>query len=185
MHIDWSIIATITSPLLALILGAVLDRWLEQKPKLVTYYGHVSSFKLSGRKKTFVYTHSLIVRNSGRKAAHNVRLGHRVLPDFQIQPSIDHSLNVLPDGSKEILIPVLVPKEEIHLSYLYQPPTTYNQINIYVKSDEGFAKVLKVFQTPVYPNWMTNILKILVFIGATAAIYLIITLVIWVLKALG
>lgn len=38
---------------------------------------------------------------------------HKNLPDFNIWPPIVHTVEILPDGTKYIFIPVLVPGEQI------------------------------------------------------------------------
>jgi len=179
--IDWNLVATIASPIIALIVGAILNRMLEKRPKLISYLGHVSSFRLSGDKPTEVYTHSIIVRNAGRQPSHNVRIGHNYLPDnHSLNPSINHSVEVLPDGKREIVIPILVPNEQVTISYLYFPPITWAQIVGMVKSDEGFAKVLKVLPTPQLPKWQISIVTALLFIGLVASFYVLIKIGSWI-----
>ena len=115
----------IISPLITLIFGAILKYYTEEKSKLVSYIGHISAFTLRDEQKTNVFTHSIIVHNAGRKSARNVRLSHNVLPlNITIYPPVQYSIERNPEGSGEIVIPVLVPKEQITISYLYFPPVT-------------------------------------------------------------
>ena len=176
MQIDWDIVATIASPLIALFLGAMLDRVIESRPRLLTYLGHVSSFTVGQDtdKPSTVHTHAVVLRNAGRKPATNVRLTHPFLPDFQIYPAVAHNVQTLPGGEKEIVIPTLVPQEQITVSYLYFPPVTWNQINGQIKSDEGMAKVVNVLPTRQYPLWVQRILALLLLIGLTAVIYVLV-----------
>ena len=60
-----------------------------------------------------------------------------VLPSFQLYPSIAYQVVDLPDGAKEILIPTMVPGEQLTISYLYGPPLTYAGVNAGIRSDEG------------------------------------------------
>jgi hypothetical protein len=182
MDIDWMLVATIAGPIVALFVGAILNRILERRAKVITYYGHVSSFALQDQQRTRVFTHTVVIRNVGWKSAKNVRIGHNILPHYQIYPSIQFEISQIPDDGIEILIPTLVPQEEVHVSYLYFPPITYNQINTYVKSDEGFAKGLNVLLTPAYPRWLLNIFWLLIFIGVTTTIYLLIKFIIWIFQ---
>ncbi len=172
--INWYIIAIIAAPIIALFIGAALDRALERRSRLIAYYLHVSSFRTSGEKPLDVFSHSIIIRNAGRKSASNVRIGHKNLPDFQIYPSISYEISDLPDGSKEICIPTFVPGEEISISYLYCPPITWQVVNTYIKSDEGSAKKVDMLYTRKLPKWANIIVVILLFMGATATIYLLI-----------
>lgn len=84
MNINWDLVVRIVVPLGTLVLGRFLDRWLTKKPKLISYLGHVSAFTLSNESHTQVFTHAIVVRNEGREAANNVRVGHYVLPDYQL-----------------------------------------------------------------------------------------------------
>ena len=38
MVIDWMVVSTIAAPVIALFVGAALDRYLERKPKLIPYF---------------------------------------------------------------------------------------------------------------------------------------------------
>jgi hypothetical protein len=85
------------------------------------------------------------------------------LPNYNVIPNTRHEIYSIPGGGKEIFLPILVPSEQITLSYLYFPPTTYTDINIYVKSDEGFAQEIKVIPAPSFPSWAEGIMWILLF----------------------
>ena len=180
MSIDWELVKNIGLPLATLVLGKYLDRWLAKRPRLIVYLGHVSSFTVQGQTPIQVFTHAIVVRNAGRLAANNVRIGHNVLPPhYQLLPSIPHSVVQVPSGGAEILIPKLVPDEQVTISYLYQPPLTWDRVNAYTKSDEGFAKVLNVLPTPQLPKWMIVLLWVLIFIGITSLLYLGIYFIQW------
>ena len=173
MSIDWNLVVKISVPLGTLVLGKYLDRWLAKRPKLISYLGHVSSFTLHGQNPMQVYTHAIVVKNAGRVAANNIRVGHNVLPqNYQLIPSVPHTVVQIQTGGAEILIPKLVPNEEITISYLYFPPLTWNQINSYTKSDEGFAKVLNVLPIPRPSKWVIALLWALIFIGVVSLLYL-------------
>ena len=178
MNIDWTIVAIIAGPLLATLIGAWLGRWFENRPKLVVYYGHVSEFDIKpqekGQQEFKVHTHAIVVRNAGNRPAKNVRVGHAVLPpNFKVLPIINHHVEDLPGGGKEIVFPNLVPKKQVTISYLYSPPLTWNQINTHVESDEGAARVIEVLPTPRIPKWLQNLILFLILTGATAVIYII------------
>lgn len=129
--------------------------------------------RISGGPSTNKQRFSFIVRNTGRKPATNVRLGHNILPNFQMYPLVRYEVSDLPDGGKEIVIPTLVPKEQISISYLYNPPTTWNQVNTHIKSDEGFAKVIPVLLAQQFPKWLIRVIYILLLIGSVALIYML------------
>ena len=124
-------------------------------------------------KPTRVHTHAVVIRNAGRKPAKNVRLGHRVLENFEVSPSTDYTVTELDDGSKELLFPTLIPKQEVTVSYLYFPPVLYTDINTYAKSDEGFATFVNALPTP-QPSRSTIVLAaILMAVGFVAILYVL------------
>jgi hypothetical protein len=175
MTIDWALVVDIAAPLLALVVGAALNHALEARPRLISYLAHASAFRSSrpdGSPFT-VHTHSVVLRNSGKKSATNVRLGHNRLPDFQVYPDVQYQVLDLPNGGKEILFPVVVPQKQITVSYLYFPPVTWDQINSHLESDEGPVKVITVLPTAQLPKWQLNALRVLVYLGLVTAVYLV------------
>jgi hypothetical protein len=170
--VDWAILMGVAGPVLGAAAGVIVTRALERRPRLITYYGHVSSFKSEAPEGPVqLHTHDVVVRNSGGRTASNVRLGHFQLPDFQVNPSLDYQILDLPDGSQEILFPKLVPGEQVVVSYLYFPPTTWNQVNAYVKSDEGLAKVIPVLLQQQFPTWITGGFLALCLVGLITTLY--------------
>ncbi len=184
MQINWDLVVKVAVPLATLFLGRWLDRILAKKPKLVSYLGHVSSFSLQGQNQqiTNVFTHSIVVRNTGRSAANNVRIGHNTLPDYQLQPAIPHQQESIPGGGAEIIIPKLVAGEQVTISYLYFPPLTWDRVNTYTKSDEGFARILNVLPTPQPPKWLAHLLWAMVFVGSATLLYLLAEAVRWLVQ---
>lgn len=168
MAIDWDIAIGIGSPLLALVVGAGINHFVERRSRLVAYYGHVSSFMIrpeNGNEPFQVFTHTVVIKNAGRLVAKNVRLHHAYFPsNHSVFPPVAHSVEALPDGSREIVLPAIVPGEEVTVSYLY-PPITWNQINTRVKSDDGLARVIRVLPTRVYPKALSWLLLSLVRSG--------------------
>ncbi len=175
MVIEWSIVATIAAPLVALFVGAALNRAIESRARLVSYLGHVSAHRINLETENHldVFTHSIVLKNNGRSPAHNVRITHTILPSFNVHPGVVFTRETLPSGEVDIVIPVLVPHQEITISYLYHPPTTWNQINGHIKSDEGMAKVLTVLPMIQYPKWANAIVGSLMFVGLMALLYVI------------
>jgi hypothetical protein len=181
MTIDWSLVATIAAPLLALVVGAVLNHFAEARPRLVTYLAHASAFRAQRPEGPVqVNTHSVVLRNVGRKPATNVRLGHNLLPDFQVYPDVQYRVEALPNGGTEIVFPMVVPQKQITISYLYFPPVTWEQINTHFESDEGPGKVITVLPQPQYPRWLINCLRALVYVGGVTVLYLLFLTARWV-----
>jgi hypothetical protein len=173
--LDWPLVWKIAQPILMLFIGGFVTRLFERRPKLIRYLVHptsvVHNHPQNGR--MVVNLHALVVRNSGKKPATNVRLGHTVLPDFSIYPDIQHRVDDLPGGGKEIVFPVLVAGTEVTVQYLYFPPLLFTQINTHVQSDEGAAKFLNVWLVQRYPQWFNLIIAIMLFFGVVTIIYLV------------
>lgn len=176
MHINWDLVIRIAIPFVTLFLGIVLTKRFEDRPQLITYITHASGIrsKTPDGHDVNVNMHSMVVRNTGRKSATNVRLGHRTLPAFQIYPSIDYTVKELHDKSKEIIIPTLVPKKQITINYLYFPPLLVNQINTYTESDQGSAKAVNMILTRQLSKRTGFALALVLLLGFVALGYLLV-----------
>jgi hypothetical protein len=172
VNINWELVATLAQPMIGFFLGVAGNRYIESRPALVTYFNHVSGIPIdiSGNLVS-VNTHSVVIRNSSRKPATNVRIHHRILPEHSICPGINHGVETLPDGSKDIVIPMLVPGEQITVSYLYFNPLTIDQVNAGIKSDQGFAQQVPVLLQRQFPVWVKRLRQIFVFLGMLVALY--------------
>ncbi len=178
MTYDIELIAKVISPIITLLAGILIKRYTERHSKLVTFIGHISSFTLKDENQNHIYTHSMVVSNVGSKSAHNVRVGHNFLPpNIQVYPPVKYGIEENPEGGSEIIFPVMVPKEQVTISYLYFPPITWNQINAYTKSDDGFARILNVIPMPRPSKIVIAIVWLLMFLGASFVIYSLIRLV--------
>ncbi|MCH8288902.1 MAG: hypothetical protein IID12_07340 [Candidatus Marinimicrobia bacterium] len=175
MQPNWDLIAVIASPIIAAFIGAALNEFLQRRPKLIVHWGHVSAFKShpTGGSPIDVHTHSLIIRNEGKKSANNVRVSHQYLPDFSVYPPVQYEIKPLPNEGSEILFPILRPKEEITISYLYSPTITVDQIFYSVNSDEGEAKSIAVWLAPVLSRTFKLIIYYFFIVGLISTIYLI------------
>lgn len=171
MDIDIDVIGKLSAPIITAVVGFFAKRYLEARPKLITYLVHASAIPLGDDNKTNVNTHSIVVRNSGKKTAHNVRIGHYFLPAFQMHPQLAHEVVRGENTAAEIVIPTLVPGEQINISYLYFPPEVWSQVHSYCKSDEMAAKYINII-----PATQLNIFQLaaiwgLVFVGASTLVY--------------
>lgn len=181
-------VVKLAAPFLTAVIGVLAKIYSDAKPKLVSFMIH--SFAIPTRNQNqpdngpiIVHTHTIAVRNSGKKTATNVRIGHNSLPDFQIHPPLNHEVTRNQDNTGEILIPSLVPGEQIAIAYLYFPPQTYQDINSYCKSDEVLAKYVNVVPTIPAGKIQLFTLWSLVFIGASSLVYWILTLLLAWAKA--
>jgi hypothetical protein len=177
MNLDIDSIAKIAGPLLSLAAGALVKHYTEAKSKLVSFIAHASAFNIQGEHPTTVHTHTVVVRNAGRRVAKNVRLVHAVLPvNITVYPPVQYMIERNPEGGGEIILPSLVPKEQVTVSYLYFPPLLFSQINVNTKSDDGFAKILNVIPMPQPSKAVLGVVWILVFVGASFIFYWLIKL---------
>ncbi len=151
-------------------------RVLERRPNVITWLGHASTVQITpaqGPPGIWVNTHAVVIRNAGKMAATNVRLGHNHLPNFGVYPNVQYQVSPLPAGGSEIVFATLVPNEQITVTYLYYPPVTWNQINAYTKFDQGMARVITVLPTPAQPMWLLRIGAVVLFVGLVATLYLL------------
>lgn len=171
--VDWQIFATLAAPILTLFLGVWINRRFENRPVLLSHWGHVSSFNYQRQDGTtgIVNTHSVVITNAGRRAATNVRLSHTVLPDFNIWPAVEYQLKEVPNSGPDIVIPTLVPSQYLTISYLYFPPVTYASVNAGVRCDEGFATQIPVLLQRQYPTWYKVVAGALMILGMALLVY--------------
>jgi hypothetical protein len=185
MIVDWNLVTNIAVPVGTLLLGIWLDRRFELRPRLVTYYGHVAAFSVDqphGQPPLAVHTHSVVLRNTGRRSATDVRIRHQPLqrfPHFVIWPHLQHHVEDVPGGGREIVIPILVPNEEITISYLYFPPTTVAHVHAGIRSAEGFARAIPVLLQRQFPRWVNRVAWLVVVVGVMTIIYLVLHALIW------
>lgn len=168
------LIGKLVAPVFTAIIGLIAKRYVEARPKLITYLVHASAIPLGDKNQTTVNSHSIVIRNSGKRTAHNLRIGHNLLPTFQIYPHLPYEIVKGPDNSAEIVIPTLVPREQINISYLYFPPVVWSQVHSYCKSDEVAAKYVNIIPTAQLNKLQLFIIWSLLFIGTSTLVYWII-----------
>lgn len=180
MDINWDLVSRIAPPFVTLFLGRFLDKIFLKKPRLISYVGHVSAFEIPLPDKLLhVFSHAIVIKNVGRDSSRNIRIGHNKLPNYTLNPKVQHEVNTVPGGGVEIVIPVLVSGEQITISYLYMPPDTWGTINAYTKSDEGFAKIIHVIPSPLPNKWVLWAIYLLSGTGLLTATYFGFLLVTW------
>lgn len=173
MEINWSIIATITAPIIALFVGAALNRFIEQKPKLIAYFTHATVFNLTGVNPATIHTHGIVIKSIGGKPASDIRVRHNFLPQhFNVYPAVEYHVQNLSSGGTEIVFPTLVQNEQVSISYLYFPPVVFSQIHAGIRHSNGFATEVAALPTPQYPPWMRKGLWVLLILGIIAFFYI-------------
>ena len=68
LPVEIDITLKICIPIFTLILGIIINRIVEAKPKLITYYSHVSAIQIpiDGSKQLQIHSHTIIITNIGR-----------------------------------------------------------------------------------------------------------------------
>ena len=178
---DPDLVAKVSAPFVTVVGTFLLARYFSERPSLIVYVVHSSTFNVnnapSNQPDAKVNAHSIVVRNQGRKAAHNVQIGHNVLPiNYQVYPHVVHDVTKMSGEAGEIVIPVLVPQEQVTIAYLYWPPLVMPNIHSYFKSDEGLANVINVIPTRQWPKWLILLFWGLATIGATLVAYFLLKL---------
>jgi hypothetical protein len=84
-------------------------------------------------------------------------------------------------GQKEIVIPKLIPKKQITITYLYVPPLTWDKVNTHLESDSGPIKVLNVLPTVQLPKWLLLLLWTLIGYGTIGVLYTLYEVYKWLL----
>lgn len=126
-----------------------------------------------------IHTHTVVIKNAGNKAANNVRVMHHVLPPFSIHSPVTTTRQKGASQSEAILIPVLVPKDEIVISYLYAANLKWHEIHAYVKCDEGMAKSTDMMMVPQPSKATVALVWGLIFVGVSTLTYIAIELFLW------
>jgi len=143
------------------------------RDKLLSSFG----IPLSTQNIIRVFTHSLTIKNSSNYIAHNVRIGHLVpqpinnIADcISVYPPENYQIREI-DEYQEIVFSSLAPKTEITITYTYLPPVTRDSFYTYVKSDEGYAKIVDVILNKQYPKLVYAVIWIFLVIGVASTIY--------------
>lgn len=146
MAIDWIVVATIAAPIIAIFVGVAVDRYFRNKPKLIAYLGHSADFEMQGENPVKVFTHSIVLSNLGSEPATNICVGHRFeMPHIKIEPSLEFSQRLAPDGPFELIIPKIVANEQVTISYLYFYPWTVDNIHSYINATQVLQRLLMLF----------------------------------------
>ena len=186
MTVDWKVFLQIASSIIAVCVGAIVNKYLSKRERLIAYNGYIASHAIEsvvgGIEVTQIHTHSVVIRNSGNKTATNVRISHNVLPNINISPETNFEITDLPSGGKELKIPRITPKKEYTISYLYFPPITHNDIIISaIESDAGSAKIINVRLEQIYPEWLNNLGIFTMILGLIAFIYIVYEIIVRVI----
>jgi len=204
MTLDADVLAKLAAPTIAAMITLAIKAYTSAKPKIVAWLGHISIFKLDAASRLqvvavipdgdaeararhhSVHAHSLIVRNVGGKTANQVRVSHYMWPDHvSVHPPVNYTIERNPEGSADIIFPVLVPGEQVTLSYLYDPSLSFNLITAGLKSDEGMGRIVDAPTMHKPSIWRMAVVLTLAFVGLSLVIYWIVLWAIALLKVSG
>ena len=124
--INWQLFVTLMAPILTLVVGRWVNDRFESRPILLTYWGHFSSFDFQDETGTVrsIHTHSIIIRNAGKRPASNVRVSHVHLPThFQIWPPTPYNLEEVPSSGRDIVFPTVIPQARVQYRLSLFPST--------------------------------------------------------------
>lgn len=163
------------SSLLLTTVGFLLTYFITKKPRLRFYYGAIAEIPLQINPTeqqptspnypphTCVRTHTLVISNQGNASAHDVRIGHQILPAMH---SVAPQINIQnKENLNEILIPILCPGESFTITYLYEKTVHFSAINSYLKCNEGLGEVANLQNIRIKSPAIAWIVKIVFFIG--------------------
>lgn len=197
MQVDLEILLKVLAPILAGALAVIIkDRW-SAKPRLIYSMIHAADHPLAPQpvpgapagqagQIQWARTHSILIRNTGAKAAKNVRIVQlRKPPSIQVWPPVFHEVvATTPDASGpfEIVFPSVAPKESITIAYLYMQDLTAQQIGWFIKSDEGTAERVEAVVSAPWPQYLQKFLWVLLFVGGSTLIYWFLKATVWFLQ---
>lgn len=189
MEVQASVLVEVGLKVLAPILSALfiwaLNKYLlKAGPQVVYQLVHAAEHPIQDTTdpNAQVHTHSLVVRNAGKKSATNVCIGHYAMPpSVRVWPPVPYRVTKMSDHepastASELVFPSLAPNQAISVAYLYPSSLTVGKIHGYVKSDEGFAEAVVVSLSRPFPWWAIALRRVFVFLGVWTALY-------WMLKA--
>jgi len=172
---NWGVVGRIVEGIILLVIGAFVKDWFDRRPRLIRYVLHPSSVMVrppQGQHQ-LVNVHALVVKNVWRGPAKNVRIGHNLLPDFSVYPDTQYTVENLPGGGKEIVIPLLASGQDVLVQYLYFPPVLWTNINTHVQSDEMSAKTINIWHVQKYSAPVNALIVVLMLIGVVTICYLV------------
>ena len=190
--------------IIGVFLGAVIQnlvaRWLRERARLIYYIQSVLVHSIQDipvpvrpptpaeptppKVPLIISTHSITIRNNGRRAAQNVEVIHttylpRTVTVFP--PDVDFTID---RNHRIIRFPTLVPNQQITIGYFDVAAYTFQDIlNTQVRSEEGFARQMAMTQNPIMPKWFNRTVLGLLFLGISAVIFIVYKLSPQIIKA--
>lgn len=153
----------------SLIVGYILHKLTTRQAELVYYTSHAQWVTLppigDAQAVGPIGTFALFLWNPGKAPAKDVHVGHYLLPANNVFPDIPRETVALPGGGQAMKFPVIPPKTQVSISYLYFGVMTVEQIISYVGWEGGTAKRLPVILQRVWPKWYVTSMWVLFLAG--------------------
>ena len=169
------------------IIGALATYLLKPRAKLVWSITNSRAMSVQEQQVTadgsiqtvpgIVRTASIFLRNAGREAAENVEVVFNWRPPhINVWPQRDYSTNTNPDGRYILKFPDLASKEPIGLELLAVNSALPDIIQIR-STQQGSAKQIETSPQEIHSKFVLWIVLYLMIAGASATLYLMISIV--------
>ena len=165
---------TIINYIFAFIFG-YMSRYIEPRVRLVHWWPGFFTFALplpnpaGGQQTVGVSTHALTIQNLGWRIANQVEIIHGQAPQlFRMQPQMNFTQALLPNGEHVITIRTLAPREWVTIQVLTVGPLPPLRV---VRSNEGQSTQVTTQQTFVISRARRRVLQVLLILGLATAIY--------------
>jgi hypothetical protein len=171
--VDWELLLKALAPVVSLVTLMVAE---SKRSKLFVWLVHGSTHPLPNNAGS-IHTHAIIIANTGRKSATNIRIHHHNMPpSINMHPPVPYTTQAYTGGTS-INIDRIVPHQQIQISYLYAPPLIWRDIGAIVSSDDGYAKEIAVAPTRQFPAIVNAAFAVLGFLGLSTVIYYVMKLI--------
>jgi hypothetical protein len=173
---DW--ISRHASEILVAVLTALiikgLDYLLARRAKVVFFYTSAAQFHFVAAGNVaggIANTITLALWNTGRAAAEDIRIVHAHLPDhYQIWPPMIAAVNLIPSsGHRELVIPRILPRQIIYISYLDAVPLSPAMI-VQLNAKDHQVEPMPFQFTRVFPAWIRRTLFGLLIVGTVVTV---------------
>jgi hypothetical protein len=165
------------------LVGALINRLFRLRARLKYAIGH--SFNLiveqplldaNGKEiapTQLVRTASIIIGNTGLLPAKRSEITFNWKPIFNIWPARSYAENVSAFGRYSIVFESVAPNEQINIEIMAINAELPDITS--VRCDECVAKMIPMTPQRVWPGWLLTIVGLVMLLGASTALYLLIT----------
>lgn len=164
----------------------VLNFFFKPKANIVYANPHIFTFLIQEDAKDengnlikttqTVYTITHLVFNNGRQTARNVEITFNWRPMYlNMWPIRIYEEHLDKDARYTIKLDTLAPKEGINIELLSVKNELPNLIN--VRSEDCSGKLIQLVPQPIVTGWMRGSLLLMIFLGVVTSIYLVVTLI--------